>query len=143
MDLPYAANAVSQFVAPSRISAMIATIGDSCSWVDVTQLGVKDGLGSIGRRLGIACRGCPLSLDWGSPSFLIPSHFIDGGGDRGFNVVGECDSIPLPFVMMLVNGPFVALGYQHIGKSFALRSCFAIAGLALCIWLIPFPVANP
>jgi uncharacterized membrane-anchored protein YitT (DUF2179 family) len=39
--------------------------------------------------------------------------------------------------------PFVALGYRHIGKKFAIKSTLAIAGLALCLFFVKFPDVTP
>ena len=37
---------------------------------------------------------------------------------------------PLPVWLPLVNAPFVAIGYRHMGRAFAVRSALALAGLA-------------
>src|SRR4051812_31927884 len=49
--------------------------------------------------------------------------------------------VPLPAWLVLVNVPFVWVGFRQIGKPFAIRSTLAIAALALVL-LAPFPVAT-
>ena len=42
-------------------------------------------------------------------------------------------------LILLINLPFVAVGYRQIGTRFAIKSTFAIAGLALCLALVRYP----
>lgn len=94
-------------------------------------LRVRDGL-LMG--LGIACAG------FGLESFLLPNAFIDGGVTGISLLVAEISGQPLSVLIVLINIPFLLIGYRQIGPSFALRSALAIAGLALALELIPFPV---
>ena len=55
------------------------------------------------------------------------------------NVLG----IPLPFLILAINLPFIALGYRHIGRAFALRSALAIIGLAVCLATVHYPDVTP
>jgi uncharacterized membrane-anchored protein YitT (DUF2179 family) len=50
---------------------------------------------------------------------------------------------PLAILILVINLPFIALGYQQIGKKFALKSALAIAGLSLCLVLIKYPDVTP
>lgn len=43
------------------------------------------------------------------------------------------------FLILLINLPFVAVGYRQIGPRFALKSTLAIAGLAVCLALVRYP----
>lgn len=81
-----------------------------------------------------------LSAGFGLEAFLLPNSFIDGGVTGISLLTTEITKIPLALLIVLLNIPFVLLGYTQIGKSFALKSTIAIAGLALAITLIPFPV---
>jgi uncharacterized membrane-anchored protein YitT (DUF2179 family) len=78
----------------------------------------------------------------GLASFLLPNHFIDGGVTGVSMLLANLASAPLAVLLVVVNAPFVFIGCQQIGKGFALKSTLAILGLALCLVLIPFPVAT-
>ena len=54
----------------------------------------------------------------------------------------KLSGLPLAVLLVVVNAPFVVLGYRHIGQAFAIKSSLAIAGLAVWLVLIPFPVAT-
>ena len=45
--------------------------------------------------------------------------------------------VPLPILILVINLPFIALGYRQIGRAFAIRSALAIVGLAVAPSLIP------
>ncbi len=79
------------------------------------------------------------SAAFGLESFLLPSNFIDGGATGIALLISEVSRIPLPILLMLVNIPFVILGYNLISKPFAIKATLAITGLALTIALIHFP----
>lgn len=79
---------------------------------------------------------------FGVASFLLPNHFIDGGVTGISMLVAKLTGMPLAAVLVLVNAPFVVLGYRHIGREFAIKSCLAIFGLALVLALVPFPVVT-
>jgi uncharacterized membrane-anchored protein YitT (DUF2179 family) len=48
-------------------------------------------------------------------------------------------SLPLSILLILVNIPFIFLGYKVIGKQFALKTILSILGLALAVAYIPYP----
>lgn len=78
----------------------------------------------------------------GLASFLLPNHFIDGGVTGVSMLLAHLTGIPLPVLLVLVNAPFILLGYRHVGRLFAIKSSLAILGLALVIAVIPYPVAT-
>ncbi|QEL19584.1 YitT family protein [Limnoglobus roseus] len=78
----------------------------------------------------------------GLASFLLPSHFIDGGVTGVSMLMSRISGLPLSVFLVLVNAPFVALGHKHIGRRFAVTSSVAIVGQALCLEFVPFPVAT-
>ena len=78
---------------------------------------------------------------FGLEEFIIPNHFIDGG------VVGVAivlnHLLPLSFAVYIVilNLPFLYLGYRYIGKSFAFATFFSVSSLAY--WTTVFrPLQN-
>ncbi|MCY2975084.1 MAG: YitT family protein [Planctomycetota bacterium] len=78
----------------------------------------------------------------GLESFLLPNHFIDGGITGVSMLIAGYFEIPLAPIIVLVNVPFVFLGYRLIGRTFALKSSIAILALALCLAFLPYPTAT-
>lgn len=81
-----------------------------------------------------------LSAGFGLESFLLPNDFIDGGVTGISLLTSEVSGWPLPILIVCINVPFMILGYQQIGRNFAIKSIAAIIGLALAIALIHYPV---
>ena len=75
----------------------------------------------------------------GLESFLLPNLFIDGGATGIALLVTETSSYPLWALIVLVNVPFLILGYRTIGRVFTLKASLAILGLALTLALVNFP----
>jgi uncharacterized membrane-anchored protein YitT (DUF2179 family) len=86
---------------------------------------------------GILCAGMGLH------GFLLPSNFIDGGVTGVSMLLDKVTPLPLAFWLPVVNLPFVALGYRHVGMAFAVRSVVAIAGLAVALLVVPYPKVTP
>jgi uncharacterized membrane-anchored protein YitT (DUF2179 family) len=80
-----------------------------------------------------------LSAGMGLKGFLMSSRFIDGGVTGISMLVSDVLGSPLWILILLINLPFVAVGCRQIGTRFAIKSTFAIAGLALCLALVRFP----
>lgn len=80
-----------------------------------------------------------VSAAFGLESFLLPNKFIDGGATGISLLIAEVADTPLYILIMLVNIPFVVLGYRVIGKLFAVKTALAILGLALALFLVDFP----
>ena len=80
-----------------------------------------------------------LSAGMGLHAFLMPSRLIDGGVSGVSMLLADALSLPLPWLIPIVNLPFIALGYRHLGRAFAARSAAAILGLSLCLATVPFP----
>lgn len=76
-----------------------------------------------------------LSAGLGLKGFLVPNQFIDGGVTGTSMFVSELTDIPLAILILLINTPFVIIGYKQIGKKFSIRSAVAILGLAIAIFL--------
>lgn len=76
----------------------------------------------------------------GLKSFLLPSHFIDGGVTGISLLTSAITGLSLPLLIVLINIPFLILGYRQLGRSFAIKSVLAITGLALALLTIPYPV---
>jgi uncharacterized membrane-anchored protein YitT (DUF2179 family) len=79
------------------------------------------------------------SAAMGIEGFLLSSHFIDGGVTGISMLVSQVMGIPLALLLLLINLPFVIIGYRQIGAKFAIKTSAAIVGLSLCLFLINFP----
>jgi len=79
------------------------------------------------------------SAAFGLEGFLLPNKFIDGGATGISLLISETTGAPLYVLVVLVNIPFVFLAYKVIGKQFAIKTAFAISGLAFCIATFHFP----
>ncbi len=72
-------------------------------------------------------------------SFLLPNLFIDGGATGIALLITEIAKTNFALTILLVNTPFVLLGYKVIGKQFAIKTASAIATLALVMSAVHFP----
>jgi len=79
------------------------------------------------------------STGFGLKGFLMSSHFIDGGVTGISMLLANVLGRPLSVFILIINLPFIALGYRQIGRAFAVRSVLAIGGLALCLAFVKFP----
>lgn len=79
------------------------------------------------------------SASFGFKGFLLTNHFIDGGATGISLLTSLITGIPLYLLIILVNLPFVFLGYRVVSKAFAIKTALAIAGLALCVATVSFP----
>ncbi|MBI3005669.1 MAG: YitT family protein [Ignavibacteriales bacterium] len=80
-----------------------------------------------------------LSAGFGLRGFLLPNKFIDGGATGISLLLSELTSFSLPLLLVVINIPFLVVGFNVIGKQFALRASLAIVGLAVCTALFPYP----
>ena len=80
-----------------------------------------------------------LAAGLGLRGFLIPNHFIDGGVTGTSMFVSQISGIRLSILILLINTPFVIVGWRQIGKMFSIRSAVAIVGLAFAVFVVPYP----
>src|SRR5215218_941558 len=76
----------------------------------------------------------------GLRGFLIPNGFIDGGVMGISLLTNEETGIALSILIIVINLPFLALGYKQLGQIFAIRSILAITVLAIVVAVVPYPV---
>lgn len=85
---------------------------------------------------GVLCAGMGLK------GFLLPNDFLDGGA-MGISLLLELVTwAELALLVIIVNAPFVWLGYRQISRGFALRTIIAIGLLALCLVVVPYPLVT-
>ena len=63
--------------------------------------------------------------------FLIPNNIIDGGIVGISIMTNYLSKIPLSFFLIVLNIPFLFLGYKQIGKTFVFSSLFSIVSLSV------------
>jgi uncharacterized membrane-anchored protein YitT (DUF2179 family) len=83
------------------------------------------------------------SAAMGLKGFLLSSRFIDGGVTGVSMLLSDVLGYPLAILILVINLPFIALGYQQIGKRFAIKSTLAILGLSICLAVVKFPDVTP
>lgn len=79
------------------------------------------------------------SASFGFKGFLLTNHFIDGGATGISLLISALTKIPLYYLIVGINIPFIFLGYKILGKAFAIKTALAIGGLALCVGTVDFP----
>lgn len=80
------------------------------------------------------------SAGFGLKGFLIPNSFIDGGVTGISLILNDITGIQVAFLVVIINIPFLILGYFNISKGLAYRSIGAILLLAVVIYFIPYPI---
>ena len=76
---------------------------------------------------------------FGLKGFLLPNKFIDGGATGISLLLTEITGLPLYLLLLLINIPFVFLGYRIINRQFAIRTAIAVSGLACCVAFMKYP----
>lgn len=79
------------------------------------------------------------SAAFGFKGFLLTNHFIDGGATGISLLISAITKTPLPLLIVLVNIPFVLMGYKVVSQKFAIKTAIAIAGLSLVLATVSFP----
>ncbi|WP_455781393.1 YitT family protein [Megamonas funiformis] len=76
--------------------------------------------------------------------FLIPNNIIDGGVVGVSIMFSAITGLPFGTFLILINLPFLYLGYKHIGKAFAIATTFAVISLSFwsSVFLPVLPVTN-
>lgn len=92
--------------------------------------------------IGLVLAGI-FSAAFGLKGFLLSSRFIDGGVTGISMLISDVLHFPLSILILVINLPFVAVGYRQIGRAFAIKSTLAIAGLSLCLAFVKFPDVTP
>lgn len=94
------------------------------------------------KRTGLVLIGSVVTAA-GLQFFLLPNHMIDGGV-TGVSILAErLTGLPLGVFLLVLNIPFVVLGYKKFGKEFAAYSSMGIALLALLTFIhVPHGLTN-
>lgn len=103
----------------------------SINFKDNLKLWMKD---SLFLSIGI------LSAGFGLKGFLLPNDFIDGGVTGISLLTSAVTGYQLPILIVIINIPFIVLGYFQIGRMFVFKSILAILGLAIALTFIDYPI---
>ncbi len=76
---------------------------------------------------------------FGFKGFLLTNHFIDGGATGISLLISALTDVPLHYLIIVVNAPFILLAYSIMGRKFAIKTVLAISGLAICLATVTFP----
>ena len=78
----------------------------------------------------------------GLEGFLLPTHFIDGGVTGLAMLSSQYFNQPLPLMIILINLPFVIIGFKRFSVQFAITSALSIFALAALLHIFNFPVVT-
>lgn len=62
--------------------------------------------------------------------FLLPNHMLDGGVTGLSIIAAQLSGLPLGLFLIVLNIPFIILGYKKFGREFAIFSVIGITALA-------------
>jgi uncharacterized membrane-anchored protein YitT (DUF2179 family)/predicted metal-dependent HD superfamily phosphohydrolase len=72
--------------------------------------------------------------------FLVPNNFFDGGVTGISLLIHEIYHFNLAYVIVIVNLPFVFMGWYTINAHFAWKTLLCIILLGICLLYLPYPV---
>lgn len=82
------------------------------------------------------------SAGFGLESFLLPNNFIDGGATGISLLIAEITDIPIYYLIVLINLPFIIIGARIISKDFAIKTAIGIVALSFVVAFVQFPVVT-
>ena len=77
-------------------------------------------------------------------TLLIPNTLLDGGVTGISMVISKLSGISLSILVLIINIPFVLIGYKHLGKYFLARTIYGMIFFSLFIKLLEIiePITN-
>ncbi len=79
------------------------------------------------------------SAAFGLKGFLIPNEFIDGGVTGISLLISSITGWPISILIIIINIPFILLGYRRVNKLYAIKTMTAILTLSCVLYFITFP----
>lgn len=64
-------------------------------------------------------------------NFLLPNTVLDGGINGISIIFSKLFNLPLSVLVVVLNIPFMYIGYRHLGKAFLYRTIYAIVAFSL------------
>ena len=80
-----------------------------------------------------------LSAGFGLRGFLLPNQFIDGGVVGISLLLSEVSGWSLSLLLIVINVPFILLGFKTVNIQFAIKTAMAITVLAAVVAILPYP----
>lgn len=81
-----------------------------------------------------------VSAAFGLKGFLLPNQFLDGGV-MGISLLANIvTGISLPWLVVLINLPFILVAYTQVSRLFAIKTLIAVAVLAAVLAVVEFPL---
>ncbi|GHM99542.1 membrane protein [Cytophagales bacterium WSM2-2] len=100
--------------------------------INITR-GIKDAFFIL---LGVAAAG------FGLKGFLLPNHFLDGGVMGISLLVNLLYNVDLSILVIIINVPFIIIGYTQVSKVFAIKTLIGIVLLAIALAYVEFPIVT-
>ncbi|HEX6191066.1 MAG TPA: YitT family protein [Chitinophagaceae bacterium] len=82
------------------------------------------------------------SAGFGLEGFLIPNGLIDGGVTGISLLTNRETGISFSILILLINIPFILLGWKQIGKGFSIKSILCITVLAIVVEFVHYPIVT-
>ena len=82
------------------------------------------------------------SAAFGLEGFLLANQFIDGGVTGVSLLISNLTGWSLSALLVVINAPFIVLGYYNLGKAFAIKTMLAIISLAIVLLLFDFHIVT-
>ncbi|MBR5369819.1 MAG: YitT family protein [Bacilli bacterium] len=73
--------------------------------------------------------------------FLIPNTILDGGVTGIAIIIYKLTNIPLSFLVLVINIPFMYIGFKNLGKRFLFRTAYSM--LVFSLFLSYFELFSP
>jgi uncharacterized membrane-anchored protein YitT (DUF2179 family) len=87
--------------------------------------------------IGVLCAAVALE------AFMLPNKFLDGGVTGIAIIINLVYKVNLNLLLVLINIPFLLIGWKIIGKTFALQSTLSIALLTIVLHFLEIePITN-
>jgi uncharacterized membrane-anchored protein YitT (DUF2179 family) len=80
------------------------------------------------------------SASVGLKGFLLPNHFLDGGVTGVSLLVNHVSGWNIAWLIVVINAPFIWLGYRQISSVLAVKSIISILVFAVALYLIEVPL---
>jgi uncharacterized membrane-anchored protein YitT (DUF2179 family) len=80
-----------------------------------------------------------VSAAFGLKGFLLPNGFLDGGVVGISLLTNVLTNIDVSYLLVIINIPFIIIGYTQVSKIFALKTFAAIVALAILLNVVHFP----
>lgn len=68
-------------------------------------------------------------------AFLIPNTILDGGVTGVSTILTKVTDVPLSFFILILNIPFVCIGYLNLGRGFLVRTVYSMLLFSACLTL--------